>query len=54
MLNYLTLDTVFKKAFTTMAFALPLAQLTGNNFCASFSNHTQMTLFSFSWGNNQD
>jgi hypothetical protein len=54
VLNYLTLDTVFKKVFTTMAFTLPLAQLTGNNFCVSCSNHTQMTLFSFSWGSNQD
>jgi len=54
MLNYLTLDTVFKTAFITMSFSLPLAQLTGNNFCASTSNHTWMTFCSFSQGSSQD
>jgi hypothetical protein len=54
VLNYLTLDTVFKPAFTTIAFSLPLAQLIGNNFCTSFSNHTQMTLFSYSQVSSQD
>jgi len=32
MLNYLTLDTVFRTTFIAKAFSLPLAQLTGNNF----------------------
>jgi len=54
MLNYLTLDTVFKPPFTTIVFSLPLAQLTDNNFCTSSSNHTQMTLFSFSQVSSQD
>jgi hypothetical protein len=53
-LNYLALDTVFKPAFTAMAFCLSLAQLTGNNFCASSSNHTQMSLFIFSQVSSQD
>jgi len=37
-----------------MAFSLPLAQLAGNNFCAPTSNHTWMTLFSFSRESSQD
>jgi hypothetical protein len=54
MLNYLTSGTLFKPAFTTIAFSLSLAQLTGKNFCASSSNHTQMTLFNFSQVSSQD
>ena len=54
MLNHLTLVTVFKSAFTTLAFSLSLAQLTRNNFCTSSSNHTQMTLFNFSEVRSQD
>lgn len=54
MLISFTLDTIFKPAFTTMSFSLPVATLAGNNFCALSSSHTQMACFTFSQGSNQD
>jgi hypothetical protein len=53
MLNYLTLDTIFKPLFTTMGFFFSIAQLTGSNFCGSSSNYIKMVLFIFSRGSSQ-